>query len=102
MSTSEVDKLIERYEDKMEHAWEEWQLGLRDGMRLLADLIDPTCHVELKRVVVDEHYRHTRIIPTCSVCGSPLDGGIGFPRYCQGCGARMAGRWNDGGSDEQA
>ena len=26
-STSEVDKLIERYEDKMEHAWEEWQLG---------------------------------------------------------------------------
>jgi hypothetical protein len=25
--TSEVDKLIERYEDKAEHAWEEWQLG---------------------------------------------------------------------------
>ncbi len=26
-ATSEVDKLIERYEDKAEHAWEEWQLG---------------------------------------------------------------------------
>lgn len=25
--TSEVDKLIKRYEDKMEHAWGEWQLG---------------------------------------------------------------------------
>ncbi len=55
----------------------------------LADLIDQTCTVKLKRVVVDEHYRHTRIIPTCSVCGSPLDGGIGFPRYCPGCGARV-------------
>lgn len=26
-ATSEVDKLIERYEDKAEHAWQEWQLG---------------------------------------------------------------------------
>ena len=26
-TASEVDKLIERYEDKAEHAWEEWQLG---------------------------------------------------------------------------
>lgn len=25
--TSEVDKLIERYEDKAEHAWQEWQIG---------------------------------------------------------------------------
>lgn len=25
--TSEVDKLIEHYEDKAEHAWQEWQLG---------------------------------------------------------------------------
>lgn len=58
-------------------------------IRNLANLIDPTCTVKLKRVVVDEHYRHTRIIPTCSVCGSPLDGGIGFPRYCPGCGARV-------------
>lgn len=56
---------------------------------VVADLIDPTCTVKLKRVVVDEYYRNTRIIPTCSVCGSPLDGGIGFPRYCTGCGARV-------------
>lgn len=26
-TTSEVDKLIERYEDKAEHAWQEWQIG---------------------------------------------------------------------------
>ena len=56
---------------------------------VVADFIDPTCTVKLKRVVVDEYYRHTRIIPTCSVCGSPLDGCIGFPRYCPGCGARV-------------
>lgn len=58
----------------------------------LADLIDPTCTAELKRVVVDEHYRHTRLIPTCSVCGSPLDGGIWIPRFCPSCGARRVPR----------
>ena len=26
-TTSEVDKLIERYKDKAEHAWQEWQIG---------------------------------------------------------------------------
>lgn len=55
---------------------------------VLADLIDPTCTAELKTVVVGEHYRRTRIVPTCSVCGSPLDGGIGGPCFCPGCGAR--------------
>ena len=63
-----------------------------DVSRRVADLIDPTCAVELKRVVVDEHYRHTRLIPTCSVCGSPLDGCIGIPRFCPSCGARRVPR----------
>lgn len=63
-----------------------------DVSRRVADLIDPTCTAKLKRVVVDEHYRNTRFIPTCSVCGSPLDGGIGIPRFCPGCGARRVPR----------
>ena len=58
-------------------------------IRKLAELVDPTCHAELKRVIFDEWYRHDRIIPTCSACGSPLDGGIVLPRYCPGCGARV-------------
>lgn len=66
-----------------------------DAVQALADLIDPTCNAELKRVVVDEHYRHTRLIPTCSVCGSPLDGGIGIPRFCPNCGARRVPKGGD-------
>lgn len=61
-------------------------------IRNLADLIYPTCEVKLKRVVVDEHYRDTRFIPTCSVCGAPLDGCIGIPRFCPSCGARRVPR----------
>lgn len=63
------------------------ELELRNGMRYLADLIDPTCHAELKRVIVDDYYRNTRIIPTCSVCGSPLD--MYLPRFCPNCGNRL-------------
>ncbi len=27
MAASEVDRLVARYEDKMERAWQEWQIG---------------------------------------------------------------------------
>lgn len=35
-----------------------------DVSRRVADLIDPTCTAELKRVVVDDYRRSTRFIPT--------------------------------------
>lgn len=63
-----------------------------DVSKRVSDLIDPTCEVKLKRMVVDDYRRSTRFIPTCSVCGSPLDGGIGIPRFCPGCGARRVPR----------
>lgn len=58
----------------------------------LADLIDPVCTVEWKHVVVEEHYRHTLILPTCSVCGHPFDKRIGPPNFCPICGARLVER----------
>lgn len=61
----------------------------------LADLIDPTSTVELTRVVFDEHCR-TRWVPTCSACGSTLDGEV--PRYCPNCGSRLVDDSHESGS----
>ena len=56
------------------------ELALRDGMRHLADLIDPTCH---------------KVIPSemegcvfCSNCGAEI-GEYGVPNYCHNCGHRV-------------
>lgn len=61
----------------------------------LAYLIDPTSTVELTRVVFDEHCR-TRWVPTCSACGSPLDGDV--PRYRPNCGSRLLDDSHESGS----
>ena len=54
--------------------------ALRDGMRRLADLMDPTCHP-----VPSDGNKFK-----CSECGEHI-GAIGavFPRYCPCCGARV-------------
>ena len=53
----------------------------------IADLIDPTSTVEMKRVVADNHCGHMRLVPTCSACGRLLDGEV--PRFCPNCGSRL-------------
>lgn len=53
--------------------------SLRDGMRHLADLIDPTC-----RIVSGDTDNH---MPHCNLCGT---GNFDLlPKYCKGCGARI-------------
>ena len=55
------------------------ELTLRDGMRRLADLIDPTC-----RIVSGDADNH---MPHCNLCGT---GNFDLlPKYCKGCGARI-------------
>ena len=55
------------------------ELTLRDGMRRLADLIDPTC-----RIVSGDENNH---MPHCNLCGT---GNFDLlPKYCKGCGARI-------------
>lgn len=58
------------------------ELALRDGMRRLADLIDPTCEV----VPFDEESMR---LPHCSRCGQPIL--KPWPNYCPDCGARVTG-----------
>ena len=58
----------------------------------LADLIDPTCHRERKRVVVDDYRRDTLILPVCSACGFTFDKRMPKPNFCPHCGARLVER----------
>jgi len=68
------------------------EIDLRNGMRHLADLIDPTCHRERKRVVVDDYRRDTLILPVCSACGFTFDKRMPKPNFCPHCGARLVER----------
>jgi rubrerythrin len=61
----------------------------------LADLIDPTCHRERKRVVVDDYRRDTLILPVCSACGFTFDKRMPKPNFCPHCGARLVERGDD-------
>lgn len=55
------------------------EIDLRNGMRHLADLIDPTC-----RIVSGDANNH---MPHCNLCGT---GNFDLlPKYCKGCGARI-------------
>jgi len=58
----------------------------------LAELIDPTCHRERKRVVVDDYRRDTLILPVCSACGFTFDKRMPKPNFCPHCGARLVER----------
>lgn len=73
------------------------EAALRNGMRYLADLIDPTCHIVLRQSDSDftdePHY-------LCSRCGKEavyvyerrdytLAGIVSHARYCSYCGARV-------------
>lgn len=55
----------------------------------LADLIDPTCTVKLKHVVVDDYRRNTLVLPVCSACGFAFDKRMPKPNFCPVCGARL-------------
>lgn len=56
------------------------EMALRNGMRHLAELIDPTCHV----VPFDEESMR---LPHCSRCGQPIL--KPWPNFCPNCGARV-------------
>lgn len=58
-------------------------------IRKLADLIDPTCRRERKRVVVDDYRRDTLILPVCSACGFTFDKRMPKPNFCPHCGSRV-------------
>lgn len=74
-----------------------WEKGLYVHIvERLADLIDPTSTVELNRVVSDKHCGNMRWVPTCSACGSLLDGEV--PRYCPNCGSRLVDDSHESGS----
>lgn len=55
----------------------------------LADLVDPTCTVKLKHVVVDDYRRNTLVLPVCSACGFTFDKRMPKPNFCPECGARL-------------
>lgn len=56
------------------------ETALRNGMRHLADLIDPTCYI----VPWGER------LPHCSICGQPILSPL--PNYCPSCGARLVSK----------
>ena len=62
----------------------------------LADLMDPTSTVEMKRVVSDKHCGHMRWVPMCSACGRLFDGEV--PRFCPNCGSRLVSDSRESGS----
>ena len=66
--------------------YEDGEDGIFDG---LADLIDPTCTVKLKHVVVDDYRRNTLVLPVCSACGFAFDKRMPKPNFCPVCGARL-------------
>lgn len=54
------------------------EAALRNGMRYLADLIDPTCHI----ITTD------RAIFGCDRCRAVMLGMGAKPKFCPNCGAR--------------
>lgn len=67
------------------------ELALRDGMRHLADLIDPTCDIATDQVDDGEWGAH-EIYECCSNCGNQnmRDRFTGKPyRFCPHCGSRV-------------
>lgn len=67
------------------------ELALRDGMRHLADLVDPTCEAEPMSDYMPSHeFSRWR----CERCGavSFAPRPFAMPRFCPGCGARIVGR----------
>lgn len=70
------------------------ELTLRDGMRRLADLLDPTCEV---MEVPDNDEFMIRVVSgfMCKRCGHEAiverncDGSAEPPKYCPHCGARV-------------
>lgn len=61
----------------------------RRSADVIADLIDPTCTVKLKHVVVDDYRRNTLVLPVCSACGFTFDKRMPKPNFCPECGARV-------------
>lgn len=65
------------------------ELALRNGMRHLADLIDPTCEVDSIEPVEDE-LGQTVGYELHLTCGhAPEQPYIEAPAYCDECGARV-------------
>lgn len=67
----------------------DYEGALRDGMRRLADLIDPTCSMEYGGHVPDS-VKDALGVYFCSECGSPIYNDM-EPEYCPYCGARVTG-----------
>lgn len=67
------------------------ELALRDGMRHLAELVDPTCEMDDAGDVpasVKDNLNNTFF---CSECGAPVYNDMS-PSYCPHCGARLVER----------
>ena len=63
------------------------ELTLRDGMRRLADLLDPTCRAVHQGTSMDDEL-------VCSECGASLGVEVDdeqrfIPKFCSCCGARV-------------
>lgn len=79
------------------------EIDLRNGMRHLADLIDPTCNIDVMDTGERADYDCREHIMHCSNCGAEFgyvlygeDGDVSMddkPKFCPGCGARVV----DGG-----
>lgn len=69
------------------------EMALRDGMRRLADIIDPTCHVVINQQDGGAGEFVAQMLgEVCSSCGHDLhrDRFTGrYPAHCPGCGARV-------------
>ncbi len=67
------------------------ELALRDGLRRLADLIDPTCHVIPGKEAVAELKDGTRLTGVPLSCGHAVFGvsAKDMPRFCCECGSRI-------------
>ena len=81
------------------------ELELRDGMRRLADLIDPTCSMDAVDTGEQADYECREHIMHCSNCGTEFgyvlygeDGDVSMddkPKFCPECGKRVV----DGDAD---
>ncbi len=63
------------------------EMALRDGMRRLADLIDPTCEMDAAGDIPDSVKDNLSTF-FCSECGAPVYNDMN-PSYCPYCGARV-------------
>ena len=75
------------------------EIGLRKGMRHIADLIDPTCHIDVMSTGNQADYECREHLMHCKNCGAEFgyvlygeDGDVSMddkPSYCPNCGARV-------------